>query len=146
MAAAGFRATLLPLLCAACTTIAPGAGTFEGTNWRVVAVNGTETPPAETGYRVSFSNGLFHAGFGCNGMTAEYRVVGGQLQVGKMEGDTFRIGSIMATERDCSMSPTGHFEDEARAILQEPMQIRPNGHNSIVLMSGPGTIVLKRLP
>lgn len=136
----------LALLCAACSSLVFDGRSFERTDWRVIAINGQDTPAQSGEYRMHFTNGRFSGGFGCNGMSAEYRVAGNQLSVGKTDNGIFHVGWITATERDCSMSPTGHFEDETRAILQEPMQIRPNGRDSIVLMSGPGTIVLKRLP
>jgi hypothetical protein len=44
MAAAVFRIAALALACAACTSIAVDARTFEGTRWRVTAIDAKPTP------------------------------------------------------------------------------------------------------
>jgi heat shock protein HslJ len=134
VAAAGYRATLLALLCAGCTTIAPGTGTFEGTRWRVANINGQDTPATDN-YRMEFTHNRVSARFGCNSFSGTYRVSPYQIDVSDL------VGTRMA----CS-PPAGTFENMASAIMREPMHVRPNGRDSLVLMSGPGAIVLRRLP
>jgi hypothetical protein len=65
MAVADFRSALLALACAACTSIAADARTFEGTRWHVTAINGHATPAASN-YHIDFQRGRIGGQFGCN--------------------------------------------------------------------------------
>jgi heat shock protein HslJ len=122
------------LLVAACTSIAPGVGTFAGTHWRVAAINGQATPATDN-YRIEFTGNRVSARFGCNRFAGTYRVAPYELVISEL------VGTRMAC-----LPPAGAFENTATAILHEPLHIRPNGRDSLVLSSGPGTIVLYRLP
>ncbi|MFL6773439.1 MAG: META domain-containing protein, partial [Sphingomicrobium sp.] len=91
MAAAGSRGAALALLCAACTSIAADARTFENTRWHVVAINGRPTP-ATGDYRIEFKDGGIGGRFGCNGWGAAYVV----------RGDLLEAGQIRSTMMACS--------------------------------------------
>lgn len=142
MAAAVFRLGALALLCAGCTTVVIDQRTFDGTQWRVFGIDRAPIR-AEAGYRMDFLGSRWHGGFGCNGMSAEYRVRGNILEVGRSEAGQFRLGEVMATERDCSSSPDGHFEGDALAILRRPMEIRFRGKRHLVLSNASGSIDLE---
>jgi heat shock protein HslJ len=141
MAAAGFRAAAIALACAGCTTIAVGPRSLEGTHWQVIGIDRAPIRK-EAGYRMDFDRGRFSGGFGCNGMSAEYRVADDQLLIGKTDSGRFHIGWVTATERDCSMKPDGHFEGDALAVLQRPMTLRFRDGRHAVLSNASGSIDL----
>jgi heat shock protein HslJ len=142
MAAAGFKPFALALACASCASINSDEQTFAGTDWRVSAINARPTPGGP-GYHMQFEARVWRGGFGCNGMTGEYRVGGDQLAIGRSEGARFFAGRVMATERDCSARPDGHFEGEAVAILAQPMRMRWSSGRRLTLSNAAGSIELK---
>lgn len=141
MAAAGFKPIALALACAACTSINADQRTFTGTDWRVSAINARPTPGGPD-YHMQFGARDWRGGFGCNGMTGEYRAGGDHLAIGRSEGARFFVGRIMATERDCSARPDGHFEAEAVAILLQPMRMRWSSERRLMLSNAAGSIEL----
>ena len=108
----------------------PGAGavTLTGTNWRVVAINGRRTPPAN--FYMNFMPDRIGAKFGCNSLGAGYGVAGSVLT----------SGAVMATRMAC---PDMSFENEGSAILALPMAIAGGG-NRLVLSNRAGSIELMR--
>jgi len=108
----------------------PGAGavTLTGTNWRVVAINGRRTPPAN--FYMNFMPDRIGAKFGCNSLGAGYGVAGSVLTA----------GAVMATRMAC---PDMSFENEGSAILALPMAIAGGG-NRLVLSNRAGSIELMR--
>jgi len=144
MAAAGFRLAALALACASCTRIEVTERSFDGTQWRVIGIDRAPVRP-EAGYRMNFKAGRFSGGFGCNGMSAEYQVIRNYMMIGKSAGGTFHVGWIMSTERDCSVRPDGHFEEDALAILRRPMSLSFRGKRQLVLSNASGSIDLEQV-
>lgn len=133
MAAAGFRIGLAGLACAACTSIAADARTFDSTRWHVTAINGHATP-ATGDYRIEFNDGGIGGRFGCNAFGGRYAIV----------GDLMTSGEIRSTLMGCS-DPAASFERQGFAVLHLPMRMiwRP-GHR-LTLGNGAGTITLEQI-
>ncbi|MGE5563785.1 MAG: META domain-containing protein [Bacillota bacterium] len=134
MGAAAFRAAALALACAACTSVVADARTFDGTSWRVAAIDGRATPAAGD-YRIEFRNGEITGRFGCNGWGGAYSVA----------GDTITAGRIIATQMACS-DPAASFESEGFAILRQPMHLAWAAGETLTLANGAGSIRLKQRP
>jgi heat shock protein HslJ len=137
MAAAGFRAAVLALSCAACTSIDADARTFAGTRWRVTAINGHSTPSGDR-YFMSFDGGNFTGRMGCNTVSGGYRI----------SGDRLVPGMTVATQAACyvdtprAIQPMS-FEVWAFSVLRQPMRMRwPSGHR-LTLRNGAGSIELE---
>jgi heat shock protein HslJ len=133
MAAAVFKAATLALACAACTTVAADARTFEGTTWRVTAIDGRPTP-ANGEYRMEFKNGQIGGRFGCNGWGGRYTV----------SGETLTASEVMSTMMACA-EPAMSFESQGLAVLQHPMRWTEAGR-TLTLTNGAGSIALERQP
>jgi heat shock protein HslJ len=131
MGVAGFRTALLALACAACTSIAADARTFEGTRWHVTAINGRSTPPTGD-YHVEFRNSTIAGRFGCNGFGGRYAVWGELLQATE----------IRSTMMACS-DPATSFEREGFAILNQPMRWRWISGRNLTLGNSAGSIALE---
>jgi len=131
MAAAGFRAALLALLCAACTSIAVDARTFEGTRWHVTAINGRATP-ATGDYRIEFRNGGIGGRFGCNGFGGRYAVA----------GELLTATEVRSTMMACS-NPAASFESAGFAVLREPMRLTWSSGLKLSLSNSAGSISLE---
>jgi heat shock protein HslJ len=97
-----------------------------GTNWRVLSINGTRTPPSN--FYVNFMPDRIGAKFGCNSLGAGYT----------QSGSTLTVGAIMATRMAC---PDMSFETQGSAILAQPVTINGLG-NRITLSNARGTIEL----
>jgi heat shock protein HslJ len=138
----GIGSIILALICTACTSIHADRRAFAGTDWRVSKINGQQTPGAPD-YHMQFGAADWRGGFGCNGMTGEYRLEDDQLAIGRSEGDRFFVGRIMATERDCSAGGNGHFEGEAVAVLLQPMRMRWSSARRLTLSNSAGSIELQ---
>ena len=108
----------------------PGSGaiTLTGTNWRVVAINGRPTPPAN--FYMNFMPDRIGAKFGCNSLGAGY----------DLNGNVLNAGAVMATRMAC---PDMSFETQGSAILALPMNIAGSG-NRMVLSNRAGSIDLVR--
>jgi heat shock protein HslJ len=132
MAAAGFRNAALALLCAGCTSINATQTTFEGTRWRVTAINGVRTPPHSIwSYPVWFSGGYVR-GIICNRFEAPYSTA----------LDILELHGFMSTERGCS-NPEADFEDSAFAILHQPMRMNWYSERRLTLGNRRGSIQLE---
>lgn len=134
MGAAGFRAPALALVCAACTSIAADARTFEGTDWHVTAIN-TRPTPAAGNYRIGFRNGRIGGQFGCNHFGGEYRV----------SPDVLTTSAMMMTEMGCT-DPAATFESWGISVLQQPMRMSWASSRRLTLSNGAGSIDLELLP
>ena len=132
MGAAGFRAALLALGCAACTSVLADARTFEGTHWHVTAVNGRSTPAAGD-YRIAFHNGQMAGRFGCNGWGGAYAVSGQNIVASR----------VVSTLMGCP-DPAATFESEGLAVLREPMRWALAGEK-LSLSNSAGSIALERI-
>jgi len=133
VAVAVFRTAALALACAACTTVAADARTFEGTSWRVTAIDGRATP-ASGNYSMTFSGGEIGARFGCNSIGGHYSV----------SGETLTASEVRSTLMGCP-EPSATFEREGAAVLNQPMHITWNG-GSLALSNAAGSIALQRQP
>jgi heat shock protein HslJ len=139
-----FALPLLALSLAACMAYPPGPGyppggpppnypgsgamMLTGTNWRVTAINGRQTPPRN--FYLNFIPDRIGAKFGCNSLGAGYSVTGSVLTA----------GAVMATRMAC---PDMSFENEGSAILALPMNIAGGG-DRLVLSNSAGSIELAR--
>ena len=135
MAAAGIRSAssaILALLCAACTSIHADQRTFEGTRWRVVAVNSRPTPAAAGDYRIEFRDGRIAGRFGCNGFGGPYSV----------RGDTLVATDVASTLMGCR-EPSATFESAGFAILRRPMQLNWSSGDRLTLANAAGQIELQ---
>ncbi len=133
MAAEAFEAAALALACAACTTIAADARTFENTRWHVTAINGHATP-ANGEYRMEFKSGQISGRFGCNGWGGSYVVA----------GETVTARQVRSTMMACA-EPAMSLESEGLAILQQPMRWSEAAGGKLTLSNGAGSIALERL-
>ena len=134
MAVAGFKVALLALLAAGCTSIAANARTFEGTRWRVIAINERVTP-ATGDYRIQFRDGGIGGRFGCNMFGGRYDVSGPKL-VAK---------EIRSTLMACS-DPAASFEAAGFAVLNQPMGMSWRSATRLSLRNAAGSIDLERVP
>jgi len=139
-AAVGFRtALLLPLAAFALQACAapppPPIAELAGTSWRVVVVNGRQTP-ANGDYSMRFeTNGRMGARFGCNSMGGPYRMVGG----------TLTIGDLSQTLMGCP-EPAASFETQGAAVLSRPMQVAFSSNERMYLSNEAGSIALDPAP
>jgi heat shock protein HslJ len=125
---------MFALLCAACTSIAVDARTFEGTRWHVTAINGRGTP-ATGDYHVEFSNGTIGGRFGCNGFGGRYAV----------SGELMRATEIRSTMMACS-DPAASFESAGFAILNQPMRTMWESGRRLRLSNAAGAIDIQQIP
>lgn len=130
MGAAGFKAAGLALACAACTSIAVDARTFEGTRWRATAIDGQPTPSAGN-YVIRFDKGRIGGQLGCNVFGGEFRV----------RGDTLTASAIRMTMMAC-MEPAATFESEGFTILNRPMRMIWTSSQRLTLSNSAGSIDL----
>ena len=133
MGAAGFRAAALALACTACTSVLADARTFDGTSWRVAAIDGRPTPKSGD-YRIDFRKGQIGGRFGCNSWGGPY----------VMAGETILASRIIATQMACG-DPAGTFESQGFAVLRQPMRLSWAGE-TLTLSNGAGSIRLERHP
>jgi heat shock protein HslJ len=101
---------------------------LSGTNWRVVAINGTRTPASN--FYLNFMPDRIGAKFGCNSLGAGYT----------QTGNVVDAGAVMATRMAC---PDMTFENQGSRILEEPMTISGVG-NRLTLTNRAGSIDLVR--
>ncbi|HET7817627.1 MAG TPA: META domain-containing protein [Sphingomicrobium sp.] len=134
-AAAGFSAAFAAALLAGCAALPPPAADLAGTNWRVVAINGAPVPAAG-GYSMHFdTSGGVGARFGCNHMGGRYRLT----------GSTLTISNMATTLMGCP-EPQGTHEQQASAILAQPMQVSFTSSERMGLSNAAGSIALDPLP
>jgi heat shock protein HslJ len=101
---------------------------LSGTNWRVVAINGTPTPASN--FYLNFMPDRISAKFGCNSLGTGYT----------QNGNVVNSGAVMATRMAC---PDMTFENQGSAILEAPMNISGVG-NHLTLTNRAGSIDLVR--
>ena len=134
MVVAGFRAASLALLCAGCTSINATQATFEGTRWRITAINAVPTPSHNWVYWVQFNGGYIRGNI-CNRFEAPFVV----------DRDVIQLNGFMSTERGCS-NPEAAFEDSAFAIVRQPMRINWRSGHRLTLGNRVGSIELELAP
>lgn len=101
---------------------------LNGTNWRVVAINGTRTPASN--FYINFMPDRIGAKFGCNSLGSGYT----------QTGNILTAGAVMATRMAC---PDMTFENQGSAILMQPMTVSGLGHQ-LTLTNRAGSIDLVR--
>lgn len=131
MAAAVFRVAALALVCAACTSLVFDARTFEGTRWKVAAINGRSIPLSGD-YQVEFQKGRMSGRFGCNPWTASYA----------LSGETLEAEEVESATTACS-EPVMSLERQGLAVLGEPMRCTFRGRK-LTLSNRKGSIALRR--
>jgi len=131
MDAAGSRVAGLALLCAGCTSIHATQASFEGTEWRIVAVNGVPAPSySSVGFRHGFISGMI-----CNNFRGPYSV----------SGELLRLGGLENTERGCD-GPIMQIEESAFATLhRRPLRMTWHSARRLTLSNAVGSIDLQRL-
>jgi heat shock protein HslJ len=132
--APAFSAAVLALACVACTSVLVDARSFEGTSWRVAAIDGRATP-ATGDYRIEFGNGRISGRFGCNGWGGSYAVA----------GETLTASQVISTMMACP-GPAMTFEHEGLAVLQQPMRWTWTAGDKVTLSNSAGSIALVRQP
>jgi heat shock protein HslJ len=132
MAAAVFRIAALALACAACTSIAVDARTFEGTRWRVTAIDAKPTP-AKGDYSIEFKRGRISGRFGCNSWGGAYTASRQMLTARQV------VSTMMACP-----GPSMTFERKGLAVLQQPMRWTETAGQKLTLTNGAGSIALQR--
>jgi heat shock protein HslJ len=130
MAAAGFRIAALALFCAGCTSIAADQRTFDGTTWRVTAIDGRATPHSGD-YSMRFTGRELGARFGCNHVGGLYSVA----------GETLRATEVRSTLMGCP-EPAATFEREGLAVLGSPMRMSWSSGSRLTLSNSAGSIAL----
>ena len=135
MAVVGSKLALLALLCAACTNIAAGERTFDGTGWHVTAIDSQATPPGEN-YHVDFRKGQLGGRFGCNSFSGAYHVQRDAILI---------VGPVGATEMACE-GPAMDFENRGFRVLQQAMRIDWTSRERLKLSNSAGSIELERVP
>lgn len=129
------RMALAALLLGACTSLnQEPIAQLEGTDWRIVTVNGRATPNNDYSMRFG-AGGAFGAKFGCNSMGGSYRVVGAALVV----------SDLAQTLMGCP-EPAASFESQGAAVLRRPMQIAFTSNERMVLSNETGSIALDPMP
>lgn len=134
-AAAAFRLVLVAagaIALGACAAAPPPPiADLTGTDWRVVMVNGRETP-ALGDYTMRFGEGgAFGTRLGCNLMGGEYRIAGSMLTV----------TNLASTLMGCP-EPAASFENQGAAVLGRPMQIAFSSNERMYLSNQAGSIAL----
>ena len=128
------RAAGLALLCTACASVNVDARSFEGTSWRVVAINGQATPGGDS-YRLDFERGKLGGRFGCNSFGGRYTASAGILTA----------HDIAATLMGCPQ-PAATFESAGFSVLAAPMQLRWTSGTRVSLTNAAGSLELERSP
>ena len=132
-AVVAFKAVFSTLLLAGCTSINAGPATFEGTNWRVVAIDGEATPPTAD-YRMEFTGGRAGGRFGCNRFGGTYAAA----------GNTITFGPMIATRMACP-EPAMSFENNGLKVLQQAVALNWSSANRVELSNSAGSIKLERI-
>jgi heat shock protein HslJ len=124
------------MVAAGCTSVVADARTFEGTEWRVTAVNGQPSPP---GLSLRFSGGELSGYLGCNRFSGPYRITGNVLTVATM------ATTLMACEPALD-EPRPIFEPAGLAVLSSPMRITWRSGRELTLSNAAGSIALQKTP
>ena len=134
MGAAGFRFIIgAAVMAVSCTSIAADTRTFDGTVWRIAAINGETTP--SNAYYVSFDRGAVGGRVGCNDF-------GGRFSV---EAADLNVRALRATSRICG-DTAATFEGGLFVVLSQPMRMDWASAQRLTLANGNGPIALERLP
>jgi heat shock protein HslJ len=138
MVVAGFRPIAFALLCVSCTSIYADSRTFDGTRWRVTAVNGHATPPRDP-FFVEFLRSSYRARVGCNEARGQYRI----------ERRDLIPAGMMTTEMACEAVPaTGiplmTYEQWGFRVLRQPMRMHWSSARRLRLSNASGSLDLEQ--
>lgn len=134
MVVAGFEKILIgcALSCAPGIGIAADVHPFNGSSWRVAAINGEATPSS---YTISFGGGEVTGRLGCNDF-------GGKLKASEASLD---ISQLRATSRICG-NKADEFEGAGFAVLSQPLRMEWADRDRLTIANDEGTMTLERLP
>lgn len=134
MGAAAFRTALAAaVLAGACTSINATRASFDGTSWRVAAINGAAVPPTPM-YQLSFADGRIGGRLGCNHVGGAYRV----------RANVMAVSDLASTLIGCPQ-PAATHESQAFAVLRMPMRVNWLSEGHVRLENIAGSIALKRM-
>lgn len=105
------------------------AAPLSGSEWRIHAVNGRDTPPGD--FFIRFEPDRFSAKLNCNGLGASY----------EQRGATLDPGALIGTKMAC---PDMSWETQGSAILERDMMVSWQGPDRVTLSNDRGTILLRR--
>lgn len=105
---------------------------FEGSIWRVAAING-ESPPTSRN-TISFGGNQVTGRFGCNDF-------GGRLVT---SDSTLNIDGLRATSRVCG-DDAAMFEGSGFAVLSQPLRMTWANRDQLTIASSEGSMTLERL-
>jgi len=135
MAVVGFKKIL-----AGCALVGlSGAGVaadvypFEGSLWRVTAINGEATPHSK--YSINFGGNQVTGRLGCNDFGGNLAIKDGSLS----------ISGLRATSRVCG-DDAAMFEGSGFQVLSQPLRMEWAGRDKLTIASNSGSMTLERLP
>ena len=105
---------------------------FEGSSWRVAAING-ESPPLSKN-TISFGGNMVTGRLGCNDF-------GGKLTAGE---STLSIEALRATSRVCG-DDAAMFEGSGFAVLSQPLKMTWANRDQLTIASSEGSMTLERM-
>ena len=132
MGAAVFKAAVIALSCAACTSMSVDVRTLEGPPWNVAAIDGRATP-ADGNYNMEFAGGRISGRFGCNRWSGAYAVA----------GDTLMASQVISTKMACP-EPGMSFENQGLTVLNQPVRLVWTTGRKLTLSNSAGSIALDR--
>ena len=134
MAVAGFKNILIgcAMACAPGAGIAADVHPFNGSSWRITAINGDATPST---YTISFGGDMVTGRLGCNDF-------GGKLKASEAN---LSISQLRATSQVCG-DTAGEFEGAGFALLSQPLRMEWADRDRLTIASSLGTMTLERLP
>lgn len=115
-----------------CAVVAAEVYPFEGSSWRVAAINGEATPST---YTISFGGNQVTGRLGCNDF-------GGNLKAGE---SGLGITALRATSRTCG-DDAAMFEGSGLAVLSQPLRMEWASRDRLTIASVNGNMTLERLP
>ncbi len=108
---------------------APGVLPLSGSQWRVHAINGRDTPVGD--FFMRFDQDRVEMKFNCNGLGANYEVRDMVLDLGVLAG----------TKMAC---PDMSWERDGTSILERDVQLYWAGPKQLTLSNSRGSILLRR--
>ena len=132
MVVVGFKKILIgcALACTPAAGLAADVYAFNGSTWRVAAINGEATPSS---YTISFGGGEVTGRLGCNDF-------GGKLKASEASLD---ISQLRATSRTCG-NKADEFEGAGFAVLSQPLRMEWANRDQLTLANDEGSMTLER--
>lgn len=135
MAVAAFKKILAgcALASVSCAGFAADVYPFEGSLWRVTAINGEATPHSK--YSINFGGNQVTGRLGCNDFGGKLAIKEGKLS----------ISALRATSRTCG-DDAAMFEGEGFQVLSQPLRMEWASRDKLTIASESGTMTLERQP